>query len=93
VKAADIADEAVLAFLAGLPPNRWATHFSRQGWTEAERAQAMPSVHDVAPGMPEKVVRAKLGQLKKRGLVDGCGCGCRGDWHLTDAGKARTREE
>lgn len=33
---------------------------------------------------PPKVVMAKLKQLKRRGLIDGCDCGCRGDWHLID---------
>ena len=34
------------------------------------------------PGVPPKVVLAKLRSLRKRHLVQGCGCGCRGDWHL-----------
>lgn len=31
------------------------------------------------PSVPEKVVRAKLRQLMRRGYIDGCLCGCRGD--------------
>lgn len=38
------------------------------------------------PAVPEKVVGAKLKTLMRRGLIDGCDCGCRGDWHLTEAG-------
>ena len=34
--------------------------------------------------LPFKVVLAKLRQLHRRGLVHGCPCGCRGDWHLPD---------
>jgi hypothetical protein len=34
------------------------------------------------PEFPPKVVLAKLRQLYKRGLIDGCPCGCRGDWVL-----------
>lgn len=30
--------------------------------------------------MPEKVVRAKARKLIARGLLDGCPCGCRGDF-------------
>lgn len=39
--------------------------------------------------MPEKVVRAKARALIKRGLLGGCDGyhNCRGDWHLTDAGR------
>lgn len=32
--------------------------------------------------VPWKVVLAKYRQLEKRKLVDGCGCGCRGDWQV-----------
>ena len=40
------------------------------------------TICDALPDFPGKVVQAKLRQLKKRGLVHGCDCGCRGDWHL-----------
>lgn len=36
---------------------------------------------------PPKVVAAKIKRLCKRGYVDGCWCGCRGDWTLTDLGR------
>lgn len=36
------------------------------------------------PGFPPKVVLAKLRKLLKRGLIDGCGCGCRGDWEIVE---------
>lgn len=38
------------------------------------------------PGVPEKVCQAKRAKLIKRGLMQGCTCGCRGDFTLTDAG-------
>lgn len=38
-------------------------------------------------GYPEKVVLARLRAFLRRGLVDGCGCGCRGDFRLTEAGR------
>lgn len=37
---------------------------------------------------PPKVVHAKLRKLIRRGLLDGCYCGCRGDFQLTEAGHA-----
>jgi hypothetical protein len=37
-------------------------------------------------GLPEKVVLAKMKALKRRGLITGCPCGCRGDFELTKAG-------
>lgn len=38
-------------------------------------------------GTPEKVVLAKMRRLIERELVDGCPCGCRGDFELTDKGR------
>ncbi len=40
------------------------------------------------PGVPEKVVLAKLASLVRRKLIDGCACGCRGDFVLTPVGLA-----
>ena len=57
----------------------WATWF--HGYSNSVD-QSMPA------GTPEKVVRAKMAGLIRRGLVAGCGCGCRGDYELTDAGIA-----
>lgn len=34
------------------------------------------------PDVPPKVLLAKARQLLKRGLIGGCGCGCRGDFHI-----------
>lgn len=32
--------------------------------------------------MPEKVIRAKARKLIRRGVLDGCACGCRGDFEV-----------
>lgn len=49
------------------------------------------SPHSVKLAMPEnlpdKLVVAKMRNLIKKGLIDGCGCGCRGDYVLADKGK------
>lgn len=45
-------------------------------------------VDEKFPDMPAKVVQAKLSKLMGRGLLDGCDCGCRGDFHLTREGAA-----
>lgn len=37
--------------------------------------------------LPDKLFRAKMGMLIRRGLVDGCNCGCRGDYEMTDKGR------
>ena len=36
---------------------------------------------------PEAVLLRKLQHLVRRGLLDGCACGCRGDFTITDAGR------
>jgi hypothetical protein len=36
--------------------------------------------------LPDNLLRAKMGQLIKRGLITGCNCGCRGDYEITIKG-------
>ena len=43
-------------------------------------------------GTPPEVIRAKMRSLIKRGLVDGCACGCRGDYEITNKGRSRLTE-
>jgi hypothetical protein len=46
------------------------------------------------PPLPsDKLARAKIGQLIRRGLVDGCACGCRGDFYLSDKGRQFLEQE
>ena len=73
MKASDIPDEAILSILRVNDP-RWTLIWDL---TEA------------LPNFPEKVIRAKCRSLKRRGRIDGCDCGCRGDWELTDDQRAR----
>ncbi len=44
--------------------------------------------HAMPPDVPGKLVLAKMRQLIHRGVVDGCGCGCRGDFSITRKGLA-----
>jgi hypothetical protein len=39
------------------------------------------------PDIPQKVILAKLRNLDKKGLVDGCACGCYGGFTVTDKGR------
>lgn len=75
----DIPDAPVLAFLAahgGIGCSAWEAAGDRNV------RLSMPA------GTPERLAVGKLARLKQRGLVDGCECGCRGDWELTAAGRA-----
>lgn len=44
---------------------------------------------DGAFGVPWKVLAAKISKLIRRGYLDGCDCGCRGDWQLTNKGREK----
>lgn len=77
----DIPDRPVLLFLQEL--GRWGTWYS--GFDNSV-GLAMPE------GTPEKLVRAKMASLIRRKLVDGCSCGCRGDYELTAKGAEILKE-
>lgn len=76
MKAADIDDRTVLAFIAQQRTQPW------PNWVRRMDVEAL------LPDVPPKVVLAKLRQLLKRRLLTGCGCGCRGDFEMTTAGEA-----
>lgn len=79
MKCKDIQDRPILELLAKLN-GTWATWFGEGG--------SMPDVTDVMPeGTPRKLRLAKMKMLIRRGLVDGCDCGCRGDFVITKKGK------
>lgn len=78
----DIPTEPVLRFLAERP-GVWCNWYFGD---ENDVGQAMPA------GTPEKLVLAKMRGLIAKDLVDGCPCGCRGDFVLTEKGAARLAE-
>jgi hypothetical protein len=41
---------------------------------------------------PKKLLWTKVKSMVKRGLIDGCTCGCRGDFELTEKGRASLEE-
>ena len=77
VQCKDVPTLPILKFLAGL--EMWGNWYFGD---ENDVHQAMPA------GTPDKVVHAKMRQLIKRDLVDGCPCGCRGDFDITEKGLA-----
>lgn len=83
MKASDIPDRLMLEAIQD-------THLNYLGalrHTVADHVRARASQE-----FPTKVILAKFRALRKRGLVDGCDCGCRGDWRLTDKGQETLRE-
>lgn len=79
----DIPDRPVLQFLATLN-GRWANRFSNEDGTPYNERSIL---HAMPAGTPDKLALAKMRMLMRRRLVQGCGCGCRGDFELTDKGR------
>ena len=79
----DIPEEPILRFLDALN-GRWAVWYQndREPYFDNSVQLAMP------PNLPSKLIVAKMGQMIKKGIVDGCPCGCRGDYVITEKGKA-----
>lgn len=72
LKAADIPDEEALFAVAHMQTCAfWATIWD---------------IEEILPRWPTKVLQAKMSRLIQRGLIDGCDCGCRGDYQLTELG-------
>jgi len=97
MKAADISDEAFLDAIRTV--HRVRHHDNPQWigasiWDIAATLEGHPEwcgqsqATDGSVQIPEKVVRAKARRLVKRGLVDGCTCGCRGDFEIREEARA-----
>lgn len=67
MKAADLDEAGFLEAVSEAAAERGLPTADR--WSVADRL-----------GAPEKVVLAKAKKLIRRGVLEGCGCGCRGDW-------------
>lgn len=74
----DIPDRPILEMLAR-NPERWHNWYFGD---EFDVGRAMPD------GVPEKLKLAKMRVLIRRKVVDGCACGCRGDFVITHDGQA-----
>lgn len=74
----DIADLPILEFIASFN-GEWCFVFGRE-ISDRSVFWAMPE------GTPWKLGLAKMRMLMRRGLVDGCPCGCRGDFTVTEKG-------
>lgn len=73
----DIQDDPILQFLA--------QHIGT--WCTYGDTYSMPTVRYAMPeNTPKKLQLAKMRQLIKRGLANGCCCGCRGDFEITTKG-------
>jgi hypothetical protein len=72
----DIPDQPILEFL-NRHPGQWHNWYSGNQFNVS---QAMPK------GIPERLVLGKMRMMIRRGVVNGCDCGCRGDFVITEKG-------
>jgi hypothetical protein len=47
-----------------------------------ECGQQLARIEEALREFPSKVVRAKLGRMIEKGRLQGCACGCRGDFKV-----------
>lgn len=76
----DIPDRPIIELIASQHP-KWCNRLFRDA---GDVRRAMPHDFDT----PSRLVLAKMARLIKRGLIDGCDCGCRGDYEMTEKGWA-----
>ena len=96
MKASDITDEAFIhavilccATRKMVSATRWDVATVLAG--HPELVETPMAVQDW-PNMPPKVVMAKAKRLMARGLLEGCACGCRGDYEVRPTVSERAGE-
>lgn len=82
----DLSDKTILQFLNG-PFVGWAAP-GWGTWFRYDNTVPPNSVYKVLPAdTPERLVLAKMRNMIDRGVINGCTCGCRGDFEITAKGK------
>jgi hypothetical protein len=79
IKAADLTNETALKAIIA----------TREYWGVSMLWEIQGFLKD----FPTKIVKAKLKKLIEQGLVNGCACGCRGDFVVTASGFALIKGE
>jgi hypothetical protein len=82
VKASDITDEEFVRAVDRVQHSQPRPHPDYLPWATWMALGEQAELRCVPP----KVALAKSRKVLKRGLVTGCGCGCRGDFEVTAAG-------
>lgn len=81
MQAKDIPDDLVIRIVLTAGLSRWPKDQPNEyRWvftTDVERGLAQYGIQ-----VPNKVIHAKLRRLVQRNLLDGCTCGCRGDYYV-----------
>ena len=90
----DIPDRPILEFLARLPKGSIGANWmeldgddrSLPGNADWKGTRSLSVRNAMPPNVPDKLILGKMRQLIHRGVVGGCGCGCRGDFTITPKG-------
>lgn len=73
--------------IQGSPYDASEPEFTRSWATIYDLWERLPWLKE----LPDRLVHAKMNGLISKGLLDGCPCGCRGDYEMTDKGGAFLR--
>lgn len=77
----DVPDEPILRFLVA-QTGIWCNWYEIGDWNNPNGVR-----HAMPKDVPGHVALRKMQRLIGRGLVDGCACGCRGDFEITVKGR------
>ena len=69
------------------PILEWLKHRADNGLLWGTWSRGYENSVPVPADVPDKVIVAKMSQMIRKGLVNGCGCGCLGDYVITDDGR------
>jgi len=81
-QAKDIPDEVMIDLVSSLQ-NIQRAYVDGRGLQYFKTSSASRfDIQNLWPSVPEKVILAKLRRLINRDVIDGCACGCRGDFRV-----------
>jgi hypothetical protein len=82
IQTKDIPDEVMLDLVKSLSTIQRA-YVDDQGFHSFKTSSASRfDIENLWPSVPPKVLQAKLKKLADQGLIEGCTCGCRGDFEV-----------
>lgn len=70
-----------------LPDGVFLAAVEKAGANNSAKWALRSDVEALLPAYPEKIIRAKARKLILRQVIDGCWCGCRGDWTIKGENK------
>jgi hypothetical protein len=89
-QAKDIPDQAMIDLIKGLQsiPKVYRDYPRGLTWyADKARWVTFNELCNVWSDIPPKVIQAKARRLILKGVIEGCWCGCRGDFHILENGR------